>query len=1029
MRDALASLLESLRWLGGLVLTFFSSLFLFSWKNQRGGCIWLTQVLLVDSVRGHGKTRQVRRRCGRQPMVPISLYGVGRCPARLKRKRSRPWHEDRGPSHVHVGFHVNPNPAKKSRHVWLREWRFRLPSSVDLVGEISLLSTAEWCSNIPASKDLVGVNSLLAMVREPLIDINNNGKRRDVQVGEGGRDFAAEAAEIRTLRITQPFSSPTRPAGELAGTPIGKGKRGVSPQPRIIGICRDWANQLGLDFPRISEILDWGRYISSQRDYPSRAASFLYIPNPSQTPTPNCTVTLRSGLQWDLGDLFIILSQTPISSSYRLCGRPATIEAPVLWPSLRTCSGNWLPPNESSFIPSCLALSRIYSSWRYPDPDVLVSATSGGVSLAANPIRLSCCQELQIMAHVSDDQVVQFSLEEVQSTRFRASRTLLGRLFTNDHVTTMELRGGLLDAWKIRGQLKVMKTKQGLFEIIMPNEEAKQWALSINPWIIKDQLLTLRQWSPVISKGVFEEMARAPFRVQLWGVQEDLCTKLFGQKLIAATMGKVLDSGIFACKDSGERFIKVNTIIDFSKPLRSQLMVVCEEVDSFWVSLKYEFLPNFCFRCGRVGHARRDCSYDPPNGKERFGPHMITKQVGRKIYDEEGADPLPGGPRRSVWVNRQHHNNIKADRGEVGPGMKNVPQAEPSSAAAGEAPLAAKLTVNKGKSKERSPTRRGSPGRVILHRHPKVRIGKTRPKLTRAKEDGPQLDPSTHPRHASPQTNPPACMEAEAGSEEDQFVRIQAETRRRRLLLDADSDDDMLDVPGVQAGDEMLRAENPSPPMEADNAQGKGKPRHTNNPRGKVDGSEVPHRKVKAASGLKKEKPSVEMDDVGLPVGVGDVPRKNRKPRRSKSQPLANEGAGVVPRSISVAVGIEDKGAVPRPQAATVIGEVKPRVGVARGGRKLRKAHGDVAGSSLGTGDSSQAVKEGMGRDSDVLGDVGHPCHLGTRDSSQAVKEGMGRDSDVLGEVGHPCHLPAGGIRSSPLLADVFLLSTSPQDE
>ncbi|CAL1381722.1 unnamed protein product [Linum trigynum] len=120
------------------------------------------------------------------------------------------------------------------------------------------------------------------------------------------------------------------------------------------------------------------------------------------------------------------------------------------------------------------------------------------------------------MSHVADEQVVQFSLEEVQSTRFRASRTLLGRLFTNDTISTLQLRDGLLDAWKLRGQLKVLKTKYGLFEIILPNEEAKKWPLARSPWIIKDKLLTLRSWSPNITKQNFEEMSLAPFRLQLW---------------------------------------------------------------------------------------------------------------------------------------------------------------------------------------------------------------------------------------------------------------------------------------------------------------------------------------------------------------------------------------------------------------------------------------------------------------------------------------------------------------------------------
>ncbi|CAL1390754.1 unnamed protein product [Linum trigynum] len=94
------------------------------------------------------------------------------------------------------------------------------------------------------------------------------------------------------------------------------------------------------------------------------------------------------------------------------------------------------------------------------------------------------------MAHVSEDQVVQFSLGEVQSNKFRATRTLLGRLFTTDQFTMVELRDALRSAWQIKGLLKVSKTQHDLFEITMPNEEAKKWALNRSPWVIKDRLLT-----------------------------------------------------------------------------------------------------------------------------------------------------------------------------------------------------------------------------------------------------------------------------------------------------------------------------------------------------------------------------------------------------------------------------------------------------------------------------------------------------------------------------------------------------------
>ncbi|CAL1370452.1 unnamed protein product [Linum trigynum] len=146
------------------------------------------------------------------------------------------------------------------------------------------------------------------------------------------------------------------------------------------------------------------------------------------------------------------------------------------------------------------------------------------------------------MDHVSEDQVIQFSIDEVQSTKFRATRTLLGRLLTTDQIAILELRDVLIDAWQIKGRVKVSKASHDLFKIMLPNEEAKKWSLKRTPWVIKDKLLSLRSWTPSISRQIFEELFVSPFRIQLWGVKDDCCTKLFGRKIVASAIGQVLES-------------------------------------------------------------------------------------------------------------------------------------------------------------------------------------------------------------------------------------------------------------------------------------------------------------------------------------------------------------------------------------------------------------------------------------------------------------------------------------------------------
>ncbi|CAL1380272.1 unnamed protein product [Linum trigynum] len=252
------------------------------------------------------------------------------------------------------------------------------------------------------------------------------------------------------------------------------------------------------------------------------------------------------------------------------------------------------------------------------------------------------------MTRVTEDQVVEFSLDEVQSVKFRTSRTLLGRLFSESAFTAGELKEGLLDTWRVQGNLRVSMTKFGLFEIILPNDEMRVWLLKRSPWIVKDRILHLRSWTPSITRPIFDDLAIVPYRVQLWNVKEDCCTAQFGRKVAAGMIGQILESDVFAAKDSDERFLKVHALIDFAKPLRSQFIAASEEIGRFWVHLKYEFLPTFCYHCGRVGYSKSECVFGPPAGQERFGPHMSTRKPGRKIYREDDECPQFRNASKSV---------------------------------------------------------------------------------------------------------------------------------------------------------------------------------------------------------------------------------------------------------------------------------------------------------------------------------------------------------------------------------------------
>ncbi|CAL1406961.1 unnamed protein product [Linum trigynum] len=381
------------------------------------------------------------------------------------------------------------------------------------------------------------------------------------------------------------------------------------------------------------------------------------------------------------------------------------------------------------------------------------------------------------MARIAEDQVIEFSLAEVQSVKFRTSRTLLGRLFSTTNFTPSELREGLIEAWRVQGSLRFSVTKYGLFEIVLPSDETRVWVLKRTPWIVKDRILHLRSWTSTITRPVFDDLAIAPFHVQLWNVKEDCCSKQFGRKVAGRKIGQVLEADVFASRETEECFIKVHALIDFTKPLRSQFLAISDELGSFWVNLKYEFLPTFCYLCGRVGHSKPDCVFDPPPGKERFGPHMSTRKLGRKIYMDEEEFPKFHNTSKSVWVNK----NIQVKKNES---AKNA------------RPREVRHVIN-DRSVEQVDHQQETHG----YMEPQSREQEARPKLSvvgfvRAQK-------KLSPRKAAPTTRKGSKGRQQVGKRarkvssnrqqpEDQVEIVLEQSRRRRLILLEESEEEEL---------------------------------------------------------------------------------------------------------------------------------------------------------------------------------------------------------------------------------------------
>ncbi|TXG53349.1 hypothetical protein EZV62_022518 [Acer yangbiense] len=129
--------------------------------------------------------------------------------------------------------------------------------------------------------------------------------------------------------------------------------------------------------------------------------------------------------------------------------------------------------------------------------------------------------------------------------------------------------------------------------------------------------------------------------------------KIISGRFLRSIIGELVDVDV----DGGysrahmAKFLRVRVILEIDKPLRRCLRVdvIGDSVESVML-LKYECLPEFCFRCGILGHTMRDCSDKPLKweSKEENGSGVVALRDGERWRQPGWNRGDKGDSRRSV---------------------------------------------------------------------------------------------------------------------------------------------------------------------------------------------------------------------------------------------------------------------------------------------------------------------------------------------------------------------------------------------
>ncbi|KAK1678763.1 hypothetical protein QYE76_039611 [Lolium multiflorum] len=199
----------------------------------------------------------------------------------------------------------------------------------------------------------------------------------------------------------------------------------------------------------------------------------------------------------------------------------------------------------------------------------------------------------------------------------------VGKLMSERPVAEEYLKRALGGIWCPMNGTICKELGDNRFRFTFSQASGKSKALKEGPWMFNHELLVMVDFDP--RKTLDEETAEA----------------------IGAEFGGLLDVETDEDGTAVGKFLRIKVILDIRVPLRRGIKLLEDvELDTGglqelerWCPFQYEFLPDFCYCCGRLGHKKDYCqSGDKKSKSLEYGPELVAKKFG-----EDRGRSSPGG--------------------------------------------------------------------------------------------------------------------------------------------------------------------------------------------------------------------------------------------------------------------------------------------------------------------------------------------------------------------------------------------------
>jgi hypothetical protein len=192
----------------------------------------------------------------------------------------------------------------------------------------------------------------------------------------------------------------------------------------------------------------------------------------------------------------------------------------------------------------------------------------------------------------------------------------LGKVLSDKPVHAEGMAASLGRAWCPLKGVRCKAMGGNVFMFTFLQESGKKRALCDGPWKANNDLIVMADFDPgkAMDEHIFDTI---PIWIRVFKLPLGWMNRDMGME-IGDMVGEGVDVDVGEDGSAVGEYLRVKARINITKPLMRGFLRPGKDTDSqIWCPFEYEFLPEFCYMCGIIGHDYDGCSITLAKGEKR----------------------------------------------------------------------------------------------------------------------------------------------------------------------------------------------------------------------------------------------------------------------------------------------------------------------------------------------------------------------------------------------------------------------------